>query len=83
MEDVNKARQQETPQKTYTIGSRKLDYIFMSPHLLGMVRRSGYLAINKGVVSDHRMIYIDFNLATFLGGNVNQILWLYNFFIFK
>ena len=73
MEDVHKMRQQETPKTTYTRGSKRLDYIFMSPNLMSTVRRAGYLPIHDGVISDHRMCYVECNLLAFLGVNVNKI----------
>jgi len=63
-----------TPNTTYSRGTRRFDYIFISHHLLGTIRKSGYPAIHDGIISDHRMCYIKVNMITFLGGNVNQIL---------
>ena len=74
LEDVHQARQQTTPNTTYSRGTRRLDYIFTSHHLLMAIRKSGYLAIHDGIISDHRMCYMDVNMTTFLGGNINQIL---------
>ena len=74
LEDLHKARQQTTPTTTYSRGTKSLYYIFISHHLLGKVRKSGYLALHDGVIPDHRMCFIEVNMATFLGGNVNQIL---------
>ena len=77
LEGVFKARQQTTPKTTYARGTKRLDYIFISPQLLPTVRKSGYFALHDGIISDHRMCYMDVNLVTFLGGNVNQILHPY------
>ena len=66
-----------TPSNTYSRGTKRLDYIFISHHLLGTIRKLGYLAIHDGIISDHRMCYIDVNMITFLGGYVNQTLKLY------
>ena len=46
----------------------------MSPNLMSTVRMSGYLGIHDGMVSDHRMCYVYFNIHTLLGGNINQII---------
>ena len=74
MEDVHQARQKITPTTTYSRGTKRLDYIFTSHHLLGTIRKSGYLAIHDVITSDHRMCYINVNMITFLGKNINQIL---------
>ena len=63
-----------TPNTTYSRGTKRLYYIFISHHLLGTIRKLGNLAIHDGIILDHRMCYIDVNMITFLGGNVNQIL---------
>ena len=66
-------RRQPTPKTTYTRGSKRLDYIFMLTSLVGTVRNAGYLPIHDGVISDHRMCYVECNLHAFMGGNVNKI----------
>ena len=63
-----------TSTTTYCRVTKRMDYIFISHHLLGTIRKSGYLAIHDGIILDHRMCYINVNMITFLGGNVNQIL---------
>ena len=73
LEDIHKVRQQPIPTTTYTRGSKRLDYIFMSTNLVGTVRKAGYMPIHDGVISDHRMCYIECNLKEFMGGNVNKI----------
>ena len=77
LKDVYKARHKMTPTTTYAREVKRLDYIFISHHLLGTVRKLGYLALHDGVISDHKMCFIEVNMTTFLGGNVNQILMLY------
>ena len=82
LEDVHQTGQQMKPNTTYYRGMKRLDYIFISHHLLGTIRKSGYLAIHDGIILDHRMCYIDMSMITFLGGNVNQILNPYQW-VFK
>ena len=74
LEDVHQSQQQTTPTTTYSRGTKRLDYIFTSHPLLGTIRMPGYLAIHDAIISDHRMCYMDVNMITFLGGNINQIL---------
>ena len=45
----------------------------MTPNLVHRVRREGYLPMHDGVISDHRMCYVECNLLAFLSGNVNKI----------
>ena len=73
LEDIHKVRQQPIPKTTYTRESKRLDYIFMSRNLVGTVRKAGYMPIHDGVISDHRICYIECNLKAFMGGNINKI----------
>ena len=77
LEDFYKARKQTTLNTTYARGSKRLDYIFISPQLLPTVQKSGYLVLHDGIISYHRMCYMDVDMVTILGGNVNQILHPY------
>ena len=74
LEDIHKMKQQETPTTTYARGTKRLDYILVTPDLVQTVRRAGYLPVHDGVIADHRLCYIDCNLVEFLGGNVNNII---------
>ena len=73
LEDIHKVKQQDTPMTTYARRTKRLDYILMTPNLVQTVRRAGYLPLHDGVMSDHRMCYVECNLVAFLGGNVNKI----------
>ena len=57
---------------TYARGTKRLDYILMTPSSAHMLRRAGYFLMHDGVISDHRMFYVECNLMAFLGGNLNK-----------
>ena len=67
LEDVHQAQQKTKNNTTYSRGKKRLYYIFISHHLLGTIRKSGYLAIHDGIISDHRMCYINVNMIKSLG----------------
>ena len=74
LEDVHIAWKQIVPRSTYARGSKRLDYIFISPNLMSTVRKSGYLGIHELMLSNHKMCYVDCDMQTFLCGNINQII---------
>jgi hypothetical protein len=51
---------------TYTRGSKRLDYVFVTPRLVDHILRSGYELFHARIVSDHRGYFVDFALAGFL-----------------
>jgi hypothetical protein len=51
----------ETPPPTYSRGSKRIDYIFISKALQDATIRSGILPYNHPFVSDHRPCFLDFD----------------------
>eukprot|EP00978_Attheya_sp_CCMP212_P024289 scaffold76097_cov33-Attheya_sp.AAC.1 len=53
--------------ETYVRGKKMIDHIFGSPRLEDAIECVGYLAFNDGILSDHRGLFIDFNLSILFG----------------
>jgi hypothetical protein len=51
---------------TYTRGSKRLDYVFVTPRLVDHILRSGYESFHARIASDHRGYFVAFALAGFL-----------------
>jgi hypothetical protein len=51
---------------TYTRGTKRLDYVFVTPRLVDHILRSGYESFHARIASDHRGYFVDFALAGFL-----------------
>jgi hypothetical protein len=51
---------------TYTRGTKRLDYVFVTPRLVDHILRSGYESFHARVALDHRGYFVDFSLAGFL-----------------
>ena len=47
---------------THKQGTRRIDFILMSPALLPMIQNIGYESFDSGIISDHRGMYVDLNL---------------------
>jgi hypothetical protein len=58
---------------TYTRGTRRLDYVFVTPRLVDHILRSGYEAFHARIISDHRGYFVDFALAGFLDRQLPSI----------
>jgi len=52
---------EQPPPPTYSRGKERIDYIFISSHLLPAVQRTGIFPYDHIFISDHRPGYIDFN----------------------
>ena len=50
-----------TPPATYARGSKRLDYVLGDQHVRDAARRSGYLALHDGVISDHTMGWVAYD----------------------
>ena len=50
LEDIYRVIQQEIPVTKYARGTKRLDYILMTPNLVHMVRRAGYILLHDGVI---------------------------------
>jgi hypothetical protein len=57
---------------TYTRGTKRLDYVFVTPRLVDHILRSGYESFHARIGSDHRGYFVDFSLAGFWTGNYHQ-----------
>ena len=51
---------------TYTRGTKRLDYVFVTPRLVDHILRSGYEPFHARIASDHRGYFVDFDIAGFL-----------------
>jgi hypothetical protein len=58
---------------TYQRGSKKIDFILISPRLVESIRAAGILPLNEGYLSDHRALVVDFDPQTFFGDNTSDI----------
>jgi hypothetical protein len=58
---------------TYTRGTKRLDYVFVTPRLVDHILRSGYESFHARIASDHRGYYVDFALAGFLDRQLPSI----------
>jgi hypothetical protein len=60
--DVHTSRHNEAATTaTYARGTKKIDYILITPELLPLVTRSGMLPFYTGKHTDHRGLFIDIN----------------------
>jgi hypothetical protein len=58
---------------TYTRGTKRLDYVFVTPRLVDHILRSGYKSFQARIASDHRGYFVDFDLAGFLDRQLPSI----------
>jgi len=58
---------------TYTRGTKRLDYVFVTPRLVDHILRSGYEPFHARIPSDHRGYFVDFDLAGFLDRQLPSI----------
>jgi endonuclease/exonuclease/phosphatase family metal-dependent hydrolase len=58
---------------TYTRGTKRLDYVFVSTRLVDHILRSGYEPFHTRIASDHRGYFVDFALAGFLDRQLSSI----------
>jgi hypothetical protein len=58
---------------TYTRGTKRLDYVFVTPRLVDHILRSGYKSFHARTASDYRGYFVDFSLAGFLDRQLPSI----------
>jgi hypothetical protein len=58
---------------TYTRGTKRLDYVFVTPRMINHILRSGYEPFHARITSDHRGYFVDFALAGFLDRQLPSI----------
>jgi len=61
--DIIAHERPDAPTATH-MGGNRIDYILLSPDLAAGTTASGILPINHHVISDHRALYCDINVAT-------------------
>jgi hypothetical protein len=72
--DVHTSRHNESATTaTYARGTKKIDYILMTPELLPLVRRSGMLPFYSGINSDHRGLFIDIDSKALFRGQIAEL----------
>jgi hypothetical protein len=72
--DAHTARQNESATTaTYARGSKKIDYVLITPELLPLIRRSGMLPFYTNVHSDHRGMYIDLDAKALFKGQIAEL----------
>jgi hypothetical protein len=58
---------------TYIRGSKRLDYCLLSPELAPFVVASGINRFSQCYHSDHRALFLDINLAAYLGASLPKL----------
>jgi hypothetical protein len=58
---------------TYTRGTTRLDYVFVTPGLVDHILRSGYEPFQARITPDHRGYFVDFALSGFLNRQLPSI----------
>jgi hypothetical protein len=64
---------EEVKPATHRMGTHKIDHIMMTPSLLQYIANLGIDTLGVGIPSDHRPLYMDFRLSTYLQGNAAHI----------
>jgi hypothetical protein len=71
--DAHSHQHGEVDIATYTRGTKRLDYVFVTPRLIDHILRSGYESFHARIASDHRGYFVDFALAGFLDRQLPSI----------
>jgi hypothetical protein len=58
---------------TYQRGSKKIDFVLISPSLVAAVVGVSILALHDGYLSDHRALVVDYNATLLFGGPTTPI----------
>ena len=58
---------------TYNRGTKRIDYVLMSPTLLPCIKRCGYEPFNERITSDHRGFYIDLDQTMLFGDSMQEL----------
>ena len=59
---------------TYSRGTKRLDYIFLSHDLLPAISQSGILPFDSIIPSDHRPIFVDLDTRKCFGGEISPLM---------
>ena len=71
--DVLQEQHQEAIPSTYIRGTRRLDYVFVTPNVMASVERSCMLPFHTGLGGDHRPLLIDFDARKLFGDESYEI----------
>jgi exonuclease III len=66
--DVHEEHHNNLPGTTRSGSNARIDHIFCTPDILQYITRSGYLALHDAIISDHIMLWIDFDSTRYFGG---------------
>jgi len=67
------ANASSTPPATYQRGSKKIDYVFITPRLVDAVTAASILPICDGHPSDHRALVVDFDSYELFGDTTTEL----------
>jgi hypothetical protein len=59
--------------ETHIRGTERIDHIFLTQDISDFVTATGILGYNDLIQSDHRPLYVDMDLAAFLGGDPSPL----------
>ena len=59
---------------TYQRGSKKIDFILITPSIVPAVRAVSVLPLHDGYLSDHRALVVDFDAVTLFAGKTSPVL---------
>ena len=68
---VDKVNEGEPP-RTYARGRKRLDYILADRTLLKAVVKAGSLGLHDGILSDHTMQWVDFDISALFQGELHN-----------
>jgi hypothetical protein len=72
--DVHTSRHHEAATTaTYARGTKKIDYILITPELLPLVTRSGMLPFYTGIHTDNRGLFIDIDSIALFQGKIAEL----------
>jgi hypothetical protein len=58
---------------TYSRGTKRLDYVFISPRVLPFIQHCGIDPFHQIIFTDHRGMFLDVDIKGLLGGEMAQI----------
>ena len=73
MIDPNSERHGSSQFTTYQRGQKVLDYMLVTPNLMGSIRSCGYEPFKANIFSDHRGVYIDFSTGHLFGKKIHPL----------
>ena len=71
LHDVQALTIDELPKSTRLGSKKRIDYIFATEGIAQHTTAAGYLALHEGIISDHILLWADFDLESFFGGNAS------------